>query len=169
MNVSVLFGKKIVSTAGKAGYIISVNGGNGRVECLVCADEEEKEFIVDVKNVISFGEKIVYEDRESAIKRSRPLSLGRAGFDEKGTYLGEVADYTFNGNKLLRAKIGKKTYPADNLTCGDAVIVKNKKRLKADVVKDGKVIFKKGTAVTEEMLATAERQGEYIQTNLKLL
>ncbi len=169
MNVSVLFGKKVISTSGKSGYIISVNGGLGRVECLVCADNDENEFIVDIKNVVSFGEKVIFEDRENAIKAACPLSLGRAGFDEKGKYLGEVCDYTFNGNKLLRAKIGKKTYPAGDVVCGDAVIVKQRKRLKQDVVKDGKIIFKKGTPVTEEMLASAERQGEYVQTNLKSL
>ena len=169
MNVSVLFGKKVVSTSGKSGYILSVNGGHGRVECLVCADEDENEFIIDIKNVLSFGEKVVFEDRESAIKSACPLALGRAGFDEKGKYLGEVCEYTFNGNKLLRAKIGKKNYSASDVVCGDAVIVKQKKRLKQDVIKDGKVIFKKGTPITEEVLASAERQGEYVQTNLKSL
>ena len=55
MNVSVLFGKKVISTSGKSGYIISVNGGLGRVECLVCADNDENEFIVDIKNVVRTG------------------------------------------------------------------------------------------------------------------
>lgn len=167
MNVSEFFGKKVVSTQGKEGYVISVNGGAGRVECLVCADGDEREFFIDVKNVLSVGDKIIYEDRQSAMKSARPLRLGRAGFDEKGTYLGEVEDYTFKGNKLLKAKIGKKNYAADELTCGDVVIVKGKKRLKEDVISGGKVILKKGTPVTPEVLEKARAAGEYVQTNLK--
>ena len=63
MNVSDFFGKKVVSTAGETGYVISVNGGAGRVECLVCADADEREFYIDIKSVLSVGDKIVYEDK----------------------------------------------------------------------------------------------------------
>lgn len=169
MNISELFGKKIVSTQGKVGYIVSVNGGAGRVECLLCADAEENEFTVDVKNIISLGEKIIYEDRESAIKSAQPLRLGRAVFDEKGIYIGDVEDYVFIKDKPLKAKIGKKNYPAEGLVCGDVVIVKNTKRLKSNVTKNGKIIIKKGTAVTPEILLKAQENGEYVQTNLKTL
>ena len=40
MKVSDLYGKKIESTACKKGYIISVNANAGRLECLICADED---------------------------------------------------------------------------------------------------------------------------------
>ena len=167
MVVSEIYGKKIESTNGKKGYVISVNATGGVLQCFICADENEKEFAVDVKNVISVGEKIIYEDRESAIKASKPLRLGRAGFDDKGKYLGVLEDYSFKGNKLCKIKIGKKNYPAEGVTCGDVVIVKRAKRLKYDVVKDGKVIIKKGTKVTDSLLKSAEEMGEYVQTNLK--
>jgi len=111
MKVSMFYGKPVESTAGKKGYVISVNANAGRLECLVCADEDEKEFFVDLKNVISIDGKIVYEDRDSAFKASKPVRLGRAGFDENGKYLGNLEDYVFSGNKLLKAKIGKKKLP----------------------------------------------------------
>lgn len=82
-------------------------------------------------------------------------------------YLGNLEEYTFSKNKLLKAKIGKKTYSADGILLGDIIIVKKIKRVNADVIKDGKVIIKKGTPLTAEVLAAAETQGEYIQTNLK--
>ena len=167
MVVSEIYGKKIESTNGKKGYVISVNANAGVLVCFICADENEKEFAVDVKNVICIGEKIIYEDRENVIKSSTPLRLGRAGFDEQGKYLGVLEEYTFKNNKLSRIKIGKKNYPAEGVVCGDVVIVKGAKRLKYDVVKDGKVIIKKGTRVTDGLLKNAEKQGEYIQTNLK--
>lgn len=169
MNVSEFYGKKTVSTNGKTGYVLSVNAAAGKIVCLVCADEDEKEFTIDVKNVISIGEKIIYEDRESAIKSSVPVRLGRAGFDDSGKYLGEVEDFTFNKDTLQKAKIGNKSYPASGLIYGDVILVKRNKRLKSDVVKDGKVIIKKGTPLTEKVLSSAEKQGEYIQTNLKSL
>ncbi len=95
------------------------------------------------------------------------MRLGCAGFDEKGNYLGILEEFTYSKNKLLKAKIGKKTYPAEGLLAGDVIIVKRVKRVNADVVKDGKVIIKKGTPLTNEVLASAEANGEYIQTNLK--
>lgn len=168
MNVSEFYGKKVESTAGKKGYVISVNAYEGKLECLICADEDENEFAVDVKNIVTLENNlIVYEDRESAIKASKPLRLGCAGFDEKGVYLGNLEEYTFSKNKLLKAKIGKKTYPAEGVLLGDVAIVKRIKRVKADVIKNGKVIIKKGTPLTNEVLADAESQGEYIQTSLK--
>ena len=165
MKVSDLYGKKIESTAGKKGYIISVNANAGRLECLICADEDENEFAVDINSIVSVeNNKIIYEDRESAIKAAKPLRLGCAGFDENGAYLGFLEEYTFSKNKLLKAK---KPSPADSVLTGDVAIVKRVKRIKADVVKDGKVIIKKGTPLTAEVLASAEAQGEYVQTNLK--
>lgn len=167
MNVSIFYGKKIESTAGKKGYVISVNATAGRLECLGCADEDENEFIVDVKNIISYGDTILFDDRESAIKAAKPIRLGCAGFDEKGNFLGTLQEYTFSKNRLLKAKIGKKKYPSDGIVCGDIVIVKGAKKLKHDVIKDGKVLIKKGTPLTGEVLKTAEDSGEYVQTNLK--
>lgn len=169
MNISELYGKKTESTDGRKGYVISVNANDKKLECFVCADAEENEFIIDVKDIISLGDKIIYEDRETAIKGARPIRLGRAGYDERGNFLGNLEDFSFNGKNLLKAKIGKKNYPAEGIVCGDVVIVKTARKLKYDVVKDGKIIIKKGTPVTEEMFETAEKQGEYFQAKMKTL
>lgn len=167
MNVSLLYGKKVLSTAGKRGYVISVNAADGRIECLTCADEDENEFFVDMRSVIKIGDKILFEDRESAIKAAKPVRLGRASYDDKGMYLGNLVDMTYSGGKILKAKIGKKSYSASDLTCGDVVIARSVKKVKSDVIKDGKVIIKKGTPLTDSVLSAAEKEGEYIQTNLK--
>ena len=167
MKISDLYGKKVESTAGRRGYVVSVNANGDRLECLICADSDENEFAVDLQNVLSVGDKIIFEDRDSAIKNSRPLRLGRAGFDEKGAFLGKLEEFTFNRKKLLKAKIGKKNYPAADLVCGDVIIVKNKKAFTSDVIKDGKIIIKKGAPVTESALETAEAAGEYVQAKMK--
>lgn len=169
MNVSLLYGKKTESTDGKSGYVISVNASNGKIVCFTCADENEKEFTIDVKNIVKIGDKIIYEDREHTLKNAKPVRLGRAGFDEYGNFLGCVEDFTFSGQKLLKVKIGRKSHLAEELVYGDVVIVKNRKKIKSDVLKNGKVIIKKGTPLTESVLKTAKEEGEYIQTNLKSL
>lgn len=169
MNVSLLYGKKVVSTEGRQGYVISVNAAAGKIECLSCADEDENEFLIDMKNVLKIGDTILFEDRERAIKSAKPVLLGRAGYDEAGIFLGTLEDMTYSRNKILKVKIGKKSYQASELTYGDVVIAKKTKKLKRDVLKDGKVLIKKGTPLTEKILSFAEKEGELVQTNLKSL
>lgn len=167
MKISEIYGKRVESTTGKRGYVIAVKANGNKLECLICADENENEFTVDINNVLKFGEAIIFNDRESAIKSALPLRLGRASFDESGKYLGNLEEYLFEGNTLLKAKIGKKNYPAEELVCGDAVIVKKLKRLKGNVLKGGKIIIKSGTYLTDEVLNSAKLQGEYVQATMK--
>ena len=167
MKISEIYGKTVESTAGKRGYVITVKANGDRLECLVCADEDENEFTVDVNNIVKYGETIIFNDRESAIKSAIPIQLGRASFDECGKYLGNLNEYSFEGNTLLKAKIGKKNYPAGELICGDAVIVKKLKKLKSAVIKEGKIIIKSGTYLTDKVLNEAKEQGEYVQTTMK--
>ena len=154
MKLSLFYGKKVVSTDGKCGYVLSVNANGGVLECLRCADEDENEFYIDIKNIVSVGDKIIYEDRARAIKASKPLRLGCAGYDERGVFLGNVTE---------------KNYPAAGIECGDAVIVKNCVKLKSDVKKDGKVIIKKGEALSKETVNKAVEAGEFVQTTMKTI
>lgn len=169
MVISELYGKNVESTSGRKGYVISVNGSSGKVECLVCADGEENEFFVDFRDIVSIGAKIVYEDRSAEMKKAKPIKIGLAAYDDGGKFLGNVEDYSLSGEKIVVAKIGKKSYPAENLILGDAVIVKKTKQLNKNVVKDGKILFKKGAQVTSALLEKATQNGEYVQTNLKTL
>lgn len=166
MKVSQIYGKRILSTLGKEGYVVSVNA-DGRNLCLVCADGNERDFTVDMVNVISFGDPIIYDGTECVERSATPLRLGRAGFDIKGNYLGNVEDFTVSGSKLKSVKIGKKNYPVEGLVFGDVIIVKDVRRLKRDVIKNGTTLFKKGTPLTDEVLKEAAAAGEYVQTTLK--
>lgn len=123
MKVSSIYGKKILSTEGKEGYVISVSTDEQSLY-LTCADGNEKEFCVDMENVISFGDKIIYDGTECINCNAVPLRLGRAGFDMRGNYLGNLEDFTVTGGRLKTAKIGKKNYPVTGLVLGDVVIVK---------------------------------------------
>lgn len=168
MKLSEIYGKRVLSTAGKEGYVLSVNVAGGKIVSLVCADEREREFTVDFKNVLKTGEKIIFnESVEESV--GVPIRLGKACFDENGGYLGNLRDFTFFGDRLKTAKIGKKNYPAEILIAGDVVIVKRVSTLKGDVVKNGETLFKKGTFVTDDVLNEAAAAGEYVQTKLKTL
>ena len=62
MKVSILYGKETLSTAGKKGYVLSVNVSGGKIVSYTCADENEKRFTIDADSVKSVKEKIVYVD-----------------------------------------------------------------------------------------------------------
>lgn len=168
MKISFFYGMKVESTAGKSGYVVGVNVRGDRLECLKCADANENEFSVDAQNILKYGEdKIVFEDREAAIRNSVPMRLGKPVFDDNGNYIGILEDFAVDCDTLTTAFVGKKKFSANELVCGDAVIVKPQRVLKSDVKKDGKVILKRGTPLTGEALQIAQREGEYIQANLK--
>ncbi len=171
MNISFFYGMRVESTAGKSGYVIGVNVRGDRLECLKCADGNENEFLIDAQNIVKYCEdKIIFEDREAAIRDSVPMRLGKPVFDCNGIYLGNLTDFSVDCDTLTAAHVGKKKFPANEIVCGDAVIVKDRERvLKSDVKKDGKVILKRGTPLNGEALKIAQREGEYVQANLKSL
>lgn len=166
MKLSSIYGKRILSTAGKIGYVISVSVEDKSLY-LTCADDDEREFCVDAAHVISMNDKIIYDSTECVNSGAAPLRLGRAGFDMRGNYLGNLMDATITCGRLKTAKIGKKNYPVEGLIWGDVIIVKDLRRLNSDVVKDGVTLFKKGAYVTDEVLSEAAAAGEYVQTTLK--
>lgn len=167
MKLSTIYGKSVVSMAGRRGYVISVLAEGAKLMWLTCADENEREFHVAVEHVIKFGEDITFRGDPSPSAQGTPIRLGRAVYDEKGGCLGILEDFTFSGNRLQKAKIGKKNYPAEGLIHGDVILMKSGRTLRYDVQKDGKVLFRKGTPLTAETLDAARKEGEYVQVNLK--
>lgn len=166
MKISEIVGKKIFGEGGRQGYVVSVGELNGEIY-LRCADGNEREFAVKMESVYQSGGNILFGGGEAENKSFYALRLGRACYDMKGNYLGRLNDCTIRRGKLTGARIGKKNYPAGELIFGDAVLVKEVRRLNADVVKNGKTLFKKGTCVTDGLLGEAAAQGEYVQTTLK--
>ncbi len=168
MKISEFFGKRILSTAGKEGYVLGVSVGAGAMY-LDCADADEKEFTVDMQCVMSIGECIIFNGFTAHPQGAERIRLGRAGFDMRGKYLGNLQDITIAGGRLKTAKIGKKNYPAEAIISGDIILVKDMPKLLQTVKKDGKPLFKKGAFVTREMLSEAAAEGEFVQTTLKSL
>lgn len=170
MKISLYYGKKIESATGKRGYVISVNADGGKIVCLTCADEDEKEFTVAAESIKSVKTKIVYKGADGKKVSGSPVRLGKPVFGCDGAYLGKLTDFTVENNRITFAHVGNKKFSADDIVCGDAVIVKSSARvLKSDVKKNGRIIIRRGTSLTDEVLDKAQKHGEYVQANLRTI
>lgn len=165
MKLSSLLGKQVLSTAGRQGYVISLHADKDLAVFLRCADEKEREFYVKYTDVLSFGDKIIFEE-QNFNSPARTLKIGKPCYDFTGAYMGAAREYTAAGGRLKSVKIGNKNFRAEGLIIGDAILF-DAPELKEDVIKNGRTVFKKGEKVTEELLSRAAEMGEYVQTRLK--
>lgn len=170
MKLSSIFGKKIISKAGKSGYVISVYADGGKICGLVCADENENEFFVGADSIKSVKTNIAYKGGTTEKINGSPVTLGKPVFDGEGEYYGDLTDFTVENNELVCAHVGIKKFSCGDIAVGDAVIIKNSAQiLKSDVKKGNRVIIKRGTPLTPEILDKARKKGEYVQTKLKTI
>ena len=168
MKVSSIYGKKVISTSGKEGYVLSVWAEGNKIKSLFCADANEKEFNVDFDCVKSVKDKIIYKDCKSAKKSGKSVTLGKPVFSCEGEYIGKVTDFIAEKNELVFAIVGNKKFSCEDIIVGDAVIIKSSARIvRSDVKKGNRVIIRRGTPLTPEVLEKAQKKGEYVQTNLK--
>ena len=171
MKISKLYGREVESCDGRrCGWVRAVLGLDGAPQFLQCFDEEEREFDVDIRSVKTFGQKIIFEDRESAKKQCSPIRLGLPAYGADGRFLGHLTDAGFCGGKIKYYIIARKRYLPVEVCAGDALIVSGGRRLKADVT-DGKggVVLKKGERLDEGALERAADAGEYFQAQLKTI
>ncbi len=170
MKISQLFGKRAEGGAGRSGYVISVNTSGGKITGLTCADEDEQEFYIPVKNIKSIKNTVCFTHGGERAADEGNFNLGKPVFDSEGRYIGRLTDVTAEKYLITVMHVGNKKFSADDVVCGDAVLVKSSVRfLKSDVKKNGRVIFRRGTPLTAEIIAKAQLAGEYVQTNLKTI
>ena len=170
MKISGLFGKKVESASSRSGYIIRVNAIGNDITSFTCADEDEQEFDIPVKNIKSVKNTVTYSYAGKHGGNETSLNLGKPVFDCEGNYIGKLTDIVTEKYTIVSFFVGNKKFSADDIICGDAVIIKNTVRfLKSDVKKNGKIIFRRGTPLSEEVAKKAQLAGEYVQTNLKTI
>ena len=170
MKISVLFGKKVESASGRAGYVLRVNGIENDITSLTCADDDEQEFDIPVKNIKSVKNAVTYSYAGKHGGNEKSISLGKPVYDCEGNFVGTLDDIIYEKYKIVCISVGNKKFPAEDVICGDAVIIKSSIRfLKSDVKKNGKIIFRKGTPLSREVAEKAQLAGEYVQTNLKTI
>lgn len=145
MKLSELFGKRVVTTAGREGYVLKAVYSGGRIVRLVCADLNEREFNVSAAGIKKAGAGLLCRPA-SGKSQGKILRLGLLCYDKFGGFLGILQDATIFGDKIKSAKIGKKNYPFSGLSIGDAVIV-----------------YSADTATLERAI----EDGEYVKTRLK--
>ena len=170
MKISGLFGKRVESVYDGAGYVLRVNTEGSEIAGLTCVNCDEQEFYIPVKNIKSIKNTVIYSHAEKLSGNERSISLGRPVFDCDGTFLGRLTEIVTEKYKIIYMLVGNKKFSADDVICGDGVIIKNRvKILKSDVIKNGKIIFRRGTHVTDEVAKKAQLAGEYVQTHLKTI
>ena len=170
MKISGLFGKKVESASGRSGYVLRVNSIGSDITSLTCADEDETEFDIPVKNIKSIKNTVTYSYAGKHGGNEAGISLGKPVFDCEGNFVGKLTDMVIEKYKIVSILVGNKKFSADDIICGDALIIKSNIRfLKSDVKKNGKIIFRRGTPVTDKVEKKASLIGEYVQTNLKTI
>ncbi len=171
MKLSEIYGIHVVAADGAAGgYVIKIYTDGEKITGFLCADERENELYVPSENARFANNGIIFTRSEKAKPTATPLALGRRCYNACGGYVGVLKDVNCRGFRLTTAKIGTKSYAADNLVLGDIVIIKHSALpLKADVTKNGKVLFKSGEYADKKLLERAISLGEYVQTNLKTI
>ena len=93
MKLSEIYGKEVESKDGQVhGWVRGILAKNGAPQFLQCFDDDEREFDIDVKNIICTGEKIVFEDRPAIKKQSTNMRLGVPAYSEYGNFLGYLAE-----------------------------------------------------------------------------
>lgn len=171
MKISRLYGREVESTDGnRRGWVRAVLGRDGAPQFLQCFDDDEREFDVDINCVKQMGEKIIFEDRERERQRCAPVRLGLPAYSADGRFLGHLTDGEFCGGRLKYYIIGRKRYAPADVCAGDVIIVREGRRLKADVIDGaGAIVLKKGESLDGEALDRAAGAGEYFQAQLKTI
>ena len=170
MKISQVFGKPVESASGRSGYVLSVNACGNKITSLTCADRDELEFDIPAKSIKNIKDKITYSYGGRRGDGEKSVRLGKPVFDCEGNFIGKLTDITFDKFVITHIYVGNRKFSADDVICGDAVIIKSNVRfLKSDVIKNGKIIFKRGTPLTDDVAEKAQLVGEYVQTNLKTI
>lgn len=128
MQLSLLIGKQIVTQAGKRlGYVTGVylDRGRKRITALAAADEDEEEFFLSPRAVLSFGDAIIARDTRLSAPVGVPSPVGLAAFSDKGESLGTVGDLLLEEQTtMVLVKDGTRIFvPADCVLTEETAIV----------------------------------------------
>ena len=98
------------------------------VKALLCADEEEEEFIVTVGNIAEITEAgiRIKSTAKKMPNNTIPAPMGIRVLSEKGNFLGVVRDYVRNENALQAVVLSdKERYPIEKIRAfGDCLLFK---------------------------------------------
>ena len=160
-----------------------------RITALVCADEEEEDFIFPLSAKKQRGDAFILPRRKTAKVTGMPYSpLLKQVYSAEGEYLGCVRDVVLENLTVVELIAGEKRYPFASVKAfGDCILLhstnkkttaKNKKSthplfgklIRFDVWdKNGNLLFKKGKSVTHQTIKTAKKHKKILELTVKTL
>lgn len=128
MQVSALIGKPVLSGNGeRLGYVTALFFARdySRISCLVCADDEEEEFILPARAVRADGDAVIVGRQRLPEPVGVPSPIGRTVYSHTGEQLGIVADIR-TGNTpefVLHGPQKEECFPLSIAAVGETVIL----------------------------------------------
>lgn len=126
MQLSTLIGKRILSQEGnELGYVIDVlfNKTRTKLCALVCADDDEEEFYLEEKALLSVGDVLVCRDVRCARPQGNGNPLSLRAYTDTGLSLGTVRDVAFEKDgTYLVCENGR--YSVTGARFGHVIVVK---------------------------------------------
>lgn len=131
MEFSKLIGKRVLSTEGETlGYVLNtyLSKDLSALACLACADPEEEEFFLAAESVQKIGDAILAKNAPLSAPSGVPCPVGKAVYDEHGSFLGIASALTSGTNGVLTVvgPLGEKEYAARRIIAQETVIVRSK-------------------------------------------
>lgn len=130
MQLTSLIGKLVLSPAGeKIGYVIAALPSRDlkKVSCLLCADNDEEEFYLPVKNILSYGDALIANRSRTSIPTGISCPIGNAVYSHTGGFLGTLGELLLGDGGaplfIVHHEGSKLTFPYSRVSLGDAVIV----------------------------------------------
>ncbi len=130
MQLTSLIGKQILSPAGEnIGYVLAAQPSRDlkKISCLLCADGDEDEFYLPVKNVLSYGDALIANRSRTSVSSGIPCPIGNAVYSHTGGYLGTLGELLIGDGAaplfIVHDNGAKLTFPYSRVSLGDALIV----------------------------------------------
>ena len=130
MQLTTLIGKQVLTPAGeKLGYVLAVNPARDMkgIACFLCADEDEEEFYLPARNVLSYSDALIANRSRSSSPTGIPCPLGKTVFSHTGGFLGTLGELLVGDGAdplfIVHGEGAKLTLPLSRVSIGDALIV----------------------------------------------
>ncbi len=128
MQLSNIIGSPVITPSGeRCGYVTDarLTRDYRKLSCLLCTDEEEEEFCLPARAVLSFADAVVAGRARLASPVGVPNPLGSAVYAHTGEYLGTASElFLQDAPELIVSKDGAKTaVPVPLMQAGATVVV----------------------------------------------
>lgn len=128
MQISTLISKPVLSPSGAAyGYITDVRltRDYAKISCLVCADEEEEEFYLPMRTVLSVSDAVIAGKARLSSPTGIPSPVGKTAYSFTGELLGTVSDVILEEDEETKLVVGGRdlALPISHASVHETVIV----------------------------------------------